>query len=103
MLEKKLQFLRHLESGRQQVPSCDRPEHFDPPPFLFSQRLSVRQYEASIARGHFEKIARRALRDRVVRLGSVFPEASRISSIHIASFVVTIVPKICAMAASSVS
>lgn len=94
-----MHILRLLQRQRRQVASDNGTHYFNPAPFLIRQRRPVRRHELINMPSHFENIPRSAVRDRLVREGSLRPEASRISSSHFTSFEVTIVPKICAMAA----
>ena len=72
VLEQLLQILGLLQRQRRQMTSDNGPHGFNPPPFMIGQLRPVRQNETIIlAPGHLEKIARRAVRERVVRVGSV--------------------------------
>lgn len=81
------------------------PQKFDPGQFVPAQlsAVSISRGAASECRSHFPNIPLMTDRDRPVRLGSVWPEASRISSIQATSLRVTIVPKICSIARAVVA
>ena len=67
------------------------------------QVLSVGTPAILSTEGHFRKIPRMADLPRDVRLGSVWPEASRISLIQAAPFLVTTTPKVSLIARTLVS